>query len=589
MTVSVLVQGAWALLLSHWSGQRDVVFGSTVAGRPAAIPGIESIAGLFINNLPVRAQIDPDRPALDWLRELQQQMVEAGAWDFTPPERVQEWSEVPRVRRLFDTLCVVENYPMGAPAEAAAAGSFTLGDLRAPVETNYLLTLVAMPGAELELTLAYDGRRLEAATVDRLLADLLALFEALPGPAAGRLADLLAVLPEPLVPAVAAVAAPDRRDEHVPPREPLEQALAAIFEEILDLRPIGVTDDFFALGGSSMLALSLLRSIQERLGRHLPLPSLVGGATVEQLAVTLRQQAPAWSHLALVPLQPKGERPPFFCVHSAGGMVLNLVELARSLGEDQPFYALQDPAIYGEEAPTAGVEELAGSYLAEVRAVQPNGPYRLGGHSFGAVVAFEMARQLHRQGEEVALVAVLDAGAPGRLAELPDDVRVLAHISETFSRFYGRSLALSVDELEAVAPAERLDRVLDRFRGLSDLAAVDRRHFSRFFRLYKHHMMSSRQYRPQPFDGALTLFRAAEPSHDVLEDRALRAEPSLGWDTLSHLPVAVIDVPGDHSTMLAQPQVAHLAAQLRRSLEAPGAGRSAAAALPEREPHDLRA
>ena len=147
----------------------------------------------------------------------------------------------------------------------------------------------------------------------------------------------------------------------------------------------------------------------------------------------------------------------------------------------------------------------------------------------------------------------------------------------------------AVDELEAVAPAERLDRVLDRFRGLSDLAAVDRRHFSRFFRLYKHHMMSSRQYRPQPFDGALTLFRAAEPSHDVLEDRALRAEPSLGWDTLSHLPVAVIDVPGDHSTMLAQPQVAHLAAQLRRSLEAPGAGRSAAAALPEREPHDLRA
>ena len=193
--------------------------------------------------------------------------------------------------------------------------------------------------------------------------------------------------------------------EFISPRDLIEFQLAHIWADVLGVDRVGVRDNFFEIGGHSLLAVRLMARIQQCFGKELPLSTLFEGATVEHLASILRQQAepPPWS--PLVAIQPRGSNPAFFCVHPGGGNVLCYVGLARHLGPDQPFYAFQSRGLNGEQPICTRIEEMASIYIEAMRAVQPEGPYFLGGWSVGGVVAFEMARQLEAQGEQVALLA----------------------------------------------------------------------------------------------------------------------------------------------------------------------------------------
>ncbi len=213
-----------------------------------------------------------------------------------------------------------------------------------------------------------------------------------------------------------------RAADAVPPRDALEAELAALWGEVLGAPVTSVRDDFFELGGHSLLAARLFARIEQRLGVALPLATLVEGPTVEHLAACVRASRsarpngeaapaqPARAHLATV--RAGGDRPPLFCVHGAGGHVLNLHELSRHLGPGRPFYGIQARGVDGTTTPFATIEEMAEAYLAEVRAVQPAGPYHLSGYCGGGVVAYEMARRLHQAGEQVASLVVIDAARP---------------------------------------------------------------------------------------------------------------------------------------------------------------------------------
>jgi len=170
LTPNTLLQGAWAILLSRYSGESDVVFGATVSGRPPDLPGVESLVGLLINTLPVRVEIPPDASLLDWLQQLQRQQVEARQYEHTPLVRIQGWSQVPRGMPLFDTLLVVENYPLDAAlAVGTQRGGLAITDVRALEQTNYPLTAVAEVGEELVLRLSYDPHRFAEDAMARLL------------------------------------------------------------------------------------------------------------------------------------------------------------------------------------------------------------------------------------------------------------------------------------------------------------------------------------------------------------------------------------------------------------------------------------
>jgi len=177
LTLNTLVQGAWALLLSHFSGERDVVFGVTSSGRPPELTGVEAMVGLFITTLPLRVQVSPDEGLAAWLQKLQAQQVEQRQYEFTPLVLVQSWSEVPGNLPLFDTFLIYQNYPVfAAPASASGLQMTQSGAFE---RTSYPLALFVVPSREVSIALSFDRERFAEIDVRRMLAHLAALFAAM--------------------------------------------------------------------------------------------------------------------------------------------------------------------------------------------------------------------------------------------------------------------------------------------------------------------------------------------------------------------------------------------------------------------------
>jgi amino acid adenylation domain-containing protein/non-ribosomal peptide synthase protein (TIGR01720 family) len=193
LTLNTIVQGAWAVLLSRYSGEEDVLFGATVSGRPAGLSGVEEMVGLFINTLPVRVKVEGEAAVVDWLQRLQSEQVEMREYEYSPLVEVQRWSEVGAGTPLFESLLVFENYPVEtALVEQAEArvSDLEIRDVRATEQTNYPLTLVVFPGEELRIRINYDSRRFDAATIERLLGHLQTVIASIVANPEARLAGL---------------------------------------------------------------------------------------------------------------------------------------------------------------------------------------------------------------------------------------------------------------------------------------------------------------------------------------------------------------------------------------------------------------
>ncbi len=178
LTLNTLVQGAWALLLSRYSGENDVLFGAILSGRPASLQGVESIVGLLMTTLPVRVRIDPDAVALDWLREIQQRQLEMQNYEYAPLVKVQKWNDMPRNLPMFENILVVENYPVD-PSVRQERGGLTIADGRWVGSTNYPLMSHAYPGREVGVGISYDRSRYDDETISRMLGHFVALLESL--------------------------------------------------------------------------------------------------------------------------------------------------------------------------------------------------------------------------------------------------------------------------------------------------------------------------------------------------------------------------------------------------------------------------
>jgi len=342
------------------------------------------------------------------------------------------------------------------------------------------------------------------------------------------------------------------------PPTPLEARLRTAWQEILRLDRVGLDDNFFLLGGDSLQAVELLAVIEEQLGCSLPQSVLIECGTVAQMARRIEDGAPTG---CLVPINPAGIRPPFFCVHDVGGQVLNLRGIARHLGDDVPFYGIQAVGADGRQAPLTRIEDMATRYLREIRTVQPAGPYFLGGYSMGGVVAFEMTRQLLSQGERVALLALIDAySGQGRQRA-------------TLRQWLARRHA----EFGRLGSAERQAFLLQRLRnGRSMLARSIRRRLTggpgpapgaedpgatppRRRSLAEVHARALGAVRLEPLrcDAVLLKGRLHAWDHPDMHD---------GWQRLvrGHLDVRAIDAP--HAEITEEPYVGRLAAELKDCL-----------------------
>ncbi len=383
---------------------------------------------------------------------------------------------------------------------------------------------------------------------DHMVPSVFSLLEALPLTPNGKVDRKKLVPPDTARPRVGAA--------YVAPRTEVEEALAAVWSEVLEVERIGVHDDFFELGGHSILAVRLFAGIRSRLGADLPLAAIFRAPTIARLAADFGKEAGAAAGSpardALVGLQTGGSRRPLFLVHPVGGSVFCYTALARAMGPDQPVYGLQVPEDNG--VPPTSLEEMAGRYLEALRAVQPQGPYRLGGWSMGGVVAFEMARQLAERGEAVEQLALLDVPATALGGEV-DDAAVLAWFARDLAGLLGKPLPAALAEIPAGAP---LAETFARARDLGVLPAdLDFASAVRRFEIFKRNLRLVERYAARPYSGRLDLFRSTG-SHFTDP-----ADPTLGWAPLALRGVEVRLLPGDHWAIVQPPAVEAVAAALQ--------------------------
>ncbi len=328
--------------------------------------------------------------------------------------------------------------------------------------------------------------------------------------------------------------------EPVAATDGLQLQLVAIWEEVLGKRPIGIADDFFELGGHSLLAARLMHRIGQALGKTLPLAMLFEAPSIDQLAAVLRENG--WFHhwSSLVPIQPAGSQPPFFCVHGVGGNVIGLRELGRRMSPGHPFHGLQSQGLDGTRPCHTSIEDMAAHYLDEIRSVQPNGPYFFGGFSFGGLVAYEMAQQLLTSGGEVGLLVLFDT-YPGNLEATGSSVIKLL-VRPTWQQL--------VHDLPKVM-RKRIQRRMKWFGRPVSQALWDVR---------KTNSAAAAKYVLRPYSGKATLIRAAEKSLRSSRD------PHAAWNSLvSNLEIH--EMPGDHFDILLPPQVDHLAECLKSCID----------------------
>lgn len=342
------------------------------------------------------------------------------------------------------------------------------------------------------------------------------------------------------------------------PYSELESTLETIWEDLLNVSHIGRSQTFLELGGHSLLAMRLVSKIKEQLGQDLPLAAVFDNPTIEQLANILRQKHKPANRSNIVPINRRGSKPPLFFVHPGGGGAMGYRHLASLLGEDQPFYGFQ--AIDEEEnqrEPLLSVAERAAQYLEALFKVQPHGPYLLGGWSFGAYAAYEMARQLQQGNHEVASLILLDVTAPPPRS-LPcdgDDAdQLLLYLSG------GKKLDFSLDPVKHHEADERLQYLVDRLVQSNALSPdVEISQVRNFAKGLRRRLLSLIDYEMPPYAGAITLIRGREGTSPVKGNHAEPDDPTLGFARLSPWPVQVHFVPGTHDDLVRPPHVQHLA------------------------------
>ena len=351
---------------------------------------------------------------------------------------------------------------------------------------------------------------------------------------------------------------PKLSQTYVAPCSQLEQTITQIWQQSLGIEPVGIDDDFFELGGDSLLAVHLIAKISEATQTKLSPHSLMDAPTIATLAELITQNASP-SQLTnghakpelpstLVEMQSLGSKPPLFLIHPIGGHVYIYRDLAQYLNSDQPVYGLQAQGIDGKTTPLTQVEEMATHYIEALRVVQPVGPYFLGGSSFGGTIAYEMAQQLQAQGEKVGLLALIDT--PG-LGHMPieniedDEIKIMA-----YALGVGANVPVAIEHLRQLSTDEQLQYFLEQgktaLRMPADFSLAE---LHVYYNLFKINIKAMRNYVPQAYPGRVIFFKASD------RDAFNPQNPELGWQDLAMAGLEIHQVPGNHITMNFPPHV----------------------------------
>ncbi|MGQ4659062.1 amino acid adenylation domain-containing protein [Lysobacter sp. F6437] len=574
-TLFVTLLAAYFTLLHSVTGQRNLIVATPVRGRHW--PEVEGLMGFFTNLLPLRLEIDPSMSFAEVVGRVKQLVLDSFAnpdirledllaelsvrtdgggrmlyqslFSFQDiRQRVVKWGNVQHERRaLFHPGATEDLGIWFVEDETGLSGALVYNadlfheETTAALQQRYLDIVKAVAG---DPTLSVEAITQSGGGNGPLLKGL----EASAGVAApGSIAQPVVT---PVQPAATPVSEP------APVNDRLIAQLAGVWCELVGRDSVEPDDDFFALGGNSLLAVQMFHRANQLTGVNLPLATLFTAPTLRTLAAAYRKAGASsggslatldggaidpWS--PLVPIRGEGTHPPLFLVHAVGGNVLNYHALAESLPPGQPVFGLQARGLDGHTPPLTRLEDMAELYVVEIRRAQPEGPYHLAGGSMGGMIAYEMARQLAAAGQEVALLGLFDTSAEyGERCRREAGQGLLRKVQR---RLGGLSWSERVRCIGASLASRRRGLVARLKAYLARRIGAQIPHSERYSGLEAAHLRAYQQYVVRPYPGSLVLFRADE------QPAMLAGMPALGWEELVGA-VQVVRVPGAHNVMVRE-------------------------------------
>jgi thioesterase domain-containing protein/acyl carrier protein len=608
-TLFATLLAAFKVLLHTYTEQEDLFVCSPIANRNRK--ELKEIIGYFVNLLILRSDLSGNPSFRELLSRVRQVVSGAYAHQDLPMQEIVNSLELGQIS-LSQVMFAFQN----TPRQILQLSGLTV----TPLETDNgtadfdLFLSLTEEGGMINCLLKYNTDLFAETAIARLLDHFKLVLENIvvdPEQSISSLLPLSETERQYLLARKANRSVNNQSNSKAtttfaPPRDDVELQLTKIWEKVLGIEPIGIKDNYFELGGQSLLAVRLFAQIEEAFGKNLPLATLLQAPTVEQLADLIRQQGESWLWSPLVTIQPKGFKPPLFCIHGMGGNVLCYRELSNYLGTDQPVYGIQAKGLYDDEEkqklPTI-FEEMAAHYINLIRTIQPEGPYYLAGLSAGGAIAFEMAQQLLAQGQKVAMLAMFETYYPGYPKIMPPIPRLFSLggyiLSDLVPRWIGKGIQLGPKAIIAkvnskAKPSKQIETkpqarvpskpvinahrtpakpspnninylersinnltlfvlrsspwnyLSNRFLQASTAASID----LALEQVKETITYAQGKYEPKLYQGRITFFRASQQPPGYYVD------PQLGWGSIATEGVETYEIPGHHSSIVTSPLLA---------------------------------
>jgi non-ribosomal peptide synthetase component F/thioesterase domain-containing protein len=556
VTMFVMMMACFVTLLSRYSGQEEVIVGSPVANRRHET---ETLIGPFAGPVAIRVNLSGNPKLREVLSRVQEVTFNALGHAELPFEVLLEKLKVRSVHGrnplfqfyLFYQTAFLQPRRLDRLAITPLP---TLG-----LGTPFEIQMGIIERAEgIRLQLEYNADLFEQATIQRILRDYRSILQAMLDNPDQHLSEI-AISPRPAVKVTEAANLPPARSSLA--RNETERRLTKLWEELLGVRPIGVHQSYFDLGGNSLLAVRLFARIQKEFQVNLPLGTLFEAQTIAELAAVLSDKTRSQEWSPLVPIQTAGSRPPFFCIHGGGGNVLIYRALSQHLGKDQPFYGLQTQGLDGKLPLLTRIEDMAQLYAREIRRVQSRGPYFLGGYCMGGTVALEVAQRLTAEGEKVALLAMFDTVNWSKVRKTSFYDKISYQAQRLV--FHGLNFGLLNfnDKIEFIQ--EKMNVLRSRsnvWRGMLSIRLGSHSESSLLAKIWKINDQAILDYVPKPYPGKITDFRPVRQYSQYLG-------APMDWSQLAN-EHEIVTLQVYPAGMLLEPFVKELSQLLDGSIEA---------------------
>ncbi len=580
VTPYMVFLAALNILLHRYCGEENILVGSPTANRQHG--ETEGLIGVFANTLLLKTKLSGEMTFAELLQRVKETSLGAFSNQTLPFEKLVEnlrpsvngkrGGQLLQVMYIFQTAFMqpveLENLSI-TPIRSVSPGSI------------FELSLGVVERAEgTRLQLEYNTDLFNAETVRFMLEDMRTILQAAVLETDRSISEMLPWT-TPLRSGKDANAQNASVTDLSPAAKPaiivsgnqqIEEELTKIWQDVLHLDSADPDADFFEVGGHSLLAAQLFDEISKKLGIELPLATLFTSSTISKLAKVIGQHKPKDVWTSLVPINANGSKPPLFLMHAAGGNVLFYKDLAARLGPNQPCYGMQAVGLSGHQSAYDRIEDMAAHYIKEIRNVQPEGPYYLGGSSVGGLIAYEAAIQLTESGHEVDLVFMFDTGAPGYPVKVSKKSKTVTKAVGLLDRLHHHVESISLLESGKrwgyfaakmtkarnqvrrtyLQTRRKLKRsVLEGLgRPLPDALAITQNAIA----------VGVKAYDPKQYDGHVLLFRATR------QMRGIQRDDTLGWSKFVTGNLEIHEVKGDHGSLVTEPRVRFSASVLKERL-----------------------